>query len=481
MVGFLQPGDSSSAMDLHRRLSLPARRSKAKWKLPHPDYQLEGRFLQPSEVSVFLDLPAVQQATRTLKSGTAPDALGWTSESWKTLVLRPELLPVFRELLLQYVTGHCGSYAQDLVNASRMIPLYKDGRGESLRPIAIPTVWRKIVGRATVTHFKDVLRHAAGTSQYAAMTPDGGAKLAAATRWQAHSHPDHVFVRTDIHNAFNELQRPSVYEALSFASPLLAATQYAWLSRPSMAVLDHYQGNHQLLSTTTGIPQGDPLSSLAFAITLARPLQELRDTHPDASAVAYADDVLLDGPEPSIHRVLNDWHHLIGAMGLRLNPDKTTVWSPALTTLPPRLAEACPNATFTSEGLLLCGIPVDVLDELPPEGAFPLGRPTFTQTMLERLRRKLQIRLGALAALIDALGPSSPALHLAIQILRVNLQSSFVHVFRAVSWGIPPMTGPVRFSMTFTLGSLSTSSVLWQAQRPNLPLPCPCATLASAF
>ena len=407
---------------------------QAKWKLPHPDYQLEGRFLQPSEVNVFLDLAAVQQASRTLKPGTAPDALGWTSEAWKTLALRPELLPVFRELLLQYVTGHCGSYAQDLINVSRLIPLYKDGSGESLRPIAIPTVWRKVVGRSTVTYFKDVLRHAAGHFQYAAMTPDRGAKLAAATRWQAQSRPDHVFVRTDIHNAFNELQRPSVYEALSFASPLLAATQYAWLSRPSIAVLDHYQGNHQLLSTTTGIPQGDPLSSLAFAIALARPLKELQDTHPDARAVAYADDALLDAPEHIIHRVLNDWHGLIGALGLRLNPSKTSVWSPSLQAIPPCLAEACPTATFAKDGLLLCGIPVDVHDELPPEGAFPLGHQTFTQTVLDRLRRKLQIRLRALTALIDALGPSSPALHLAVQILRVNLQTSFVHVFRAVSW-----------------------------------------------
>ena len=101
---------------------------------------------------------------------------------------------------------------------------------------------------------------------------------------------------------------------------------------------------------------------------------------------------------------------------------------------PHRLAEACPAATYTGDGLLLCGIPVDVFDDLPPEGAFPLGHPTFTQTVLERLRHKFQIRLRALTALIDALGPSSPALHLATHILRVNLQSSFVHVFRAVRW-----------------------------------------------
>ena len=244
---------------------------ESKWRPPQPDYQLEGRFLQPAEVAIFLDTATVQRATCALKAGTAPDALGWTSEAWKTLSLRPELFSVFRELFLQYVTGHCGSVAQSLVNASRLVPLYKDSMGQALRPIAaiaIPSVWQKLVGRTTVNHFREVLQHAAGPSQYAAMTPDGGAKLAVATRWQVAAHPDHVFVRTDIHNAFNELGRSSFYEALLFASPLLAATQFAWLSRPSLAVLDHHGGAHQLLSTTTGIPQGDPLSSLAFALTI---------------------------------------------------------------------------------------------------------------------------------------------------------------------------------------------------------------------
>ena len=83
---------------------------------------------------------------------------------------------------------------------------------------------------------------------------------------------------------------------------------------------------------------------------------------------------------------------------------------------------------------MLCGIPVDATDDLPLDGAFPLGCSSFTQAFLTKLRRKLQLRLGALAAFVDALGPASPALHIAIQILRVNLQPSFVHVFRALPW-----------------------------------------------
>ena len=223
---------------------------QVKWRPPSAAFQLEGRFLQPQEAGTVLGPAAIRQANRGLKHGTAPDALGWTTETWLALTRRPETLPVFQEVLLQYVTGHSGGLAQDLINASRMIALYKDARGASLRPIAIPTVWRKVIGRATVGHFRDVLRHAAGEFQYAAMTPDGGARMAAATRWQAQASQDRVFVRTDIQNAFNEIARQSVYEALSHASPLLAATQFAWLCRPTVAVLDN-----PLPLTTSSLPQ----------------------------------------------------------------------------------------------------------------------------------------------------------------------------------------------------------------------------------
>ena len=61
--------------------------------------------------------------------------------------------------------------------------------------------------------------------------------------------------------------------------------------------------------------------------------------------------------------------------------------------MPPLLAETCPSATFTSDGLVLCGLLVDATDNLPPDNAFPVGCASFTQAFLDKLRRKLQLRL----------------------------------------------------------------------------------------
>ena len=133
-----------------------------------------------------------------------------------------------------------------------------------------------------------------------------------------------------------------------------------------------------------------------------------------------------------------------------------------------RLAEARPAATFCPDSHRLGGLPVDTVDDLPPEGAFSLGQSLFTQTFLEKLRCKLQIRLGALAAFIDFLGPASPALHIATQILRVNLQTFFFQVFLAPFIGICRINGQRRSSMTFPHGlQTNFKAALW-ALRPSL-------------
>ena len=433
-------------------------------------FQLQGRFVQPAEAAAFLDASELRKVGRTLRRGTAPDALGWTAESWQTLASRDEVFPVLRELLLQYVTGHSGTIAQDLCNLSRLVPLYKDGTGDSLRPIAIPSIWRKVIGKTTVGHFRVELRHAAGSNQYAAMTSDGGARMAAQTRWQAHSQHDIVFVRTDIQNAFNEVSRHAVFEALSYASPLLAASQYAWLSRPSVAVLEHADGHNSSLLTTSGIPQGDPMSSLAFAVTLARPLRALAEDHPDSLAVAYADDMLLSAPSSVIHRVINTWQDAISRIDLSLNQSKVAVWAPRLDAMPPRLAEACPFATFASDGVVLCGLPVDVGP--PPDIALPLGKASFTQTFLKAARDKFLVRLRALQALVEALGPASSASHLACQIVRVNLLPAFTHIFRACSWEVShDWAQQLQHDVLHWLGELLQCPIVGPAAQLTLAMP----------
>ena len=199
---------------------------------------------------------------------------------------------MLRELLTLYACGELGHEGEDLLNCSLLIPLYKDSRGTAIRPIAVPTAFRKCYARSVLAVHRTVLSEAAGPHQYAAMTADGARLVAHHLRTQAaEPGPPSLYIRTDISNAFNEVDRQHVLESLMTAHPLLSASQYAWLHRPTHAVMHSQAGSRRTLSTAQGIPQGDPLSSIAFAIALAKPLQHMHAMH--SSPFAYADDTVL--------------------------------------------------------------------------------------------------------------------------------------------------------------------------------------------
>ena len=110
-----------------------------------------------------------------------------------------------------------------------------------------------------------------------------------------------------------------------------------------------------------------------------------------------------------------------------------------------------------------------------------LGSPTFSQTTLDRLRHKLQIRLRALAALIDALGPSSPALHHCCSDSSGEFAALLSCTFFVPSAGkLTHEWSSLDFSRTSFLGLRISFAVPSQVQRHNLPLPCPCGTPDSA-
>ena len=73
--------------------------------------------------------------------------------------------------------------------------------------------------------------------------------------------------------------------------------------------------------------------------------------------------------------------------------------------------------------------------------------------------------------IVDALGPASLALHIPVQILHVNLQTSFVHVFRALHWDVSHEWA----------ASLQGDIHDWLAQQLQCPIAGPAAQLALAM
>ena len=409
---------------------------RAKWSPPSIDPPHPSRPTLDGHAVMDLTAPIpMQKALRQLKRQTAPDCLGWTTETVQQLAVQPELriLPAF--LCGLYLCRAGGEVFEDACNASRLLPLWKDPQGQGLRPIAIPTVWRKLAAQLLLQRWGPALRAAAGPYQFSAGTPDGANRFASATRAAMDAtNCSHALLRTDVSNAFGSVHRSSLFEVLHSIDPTLVASYSPWLARPTLGVTYRPNGQPVFLPASRGIPQGDPLSSISFCLLLARPLAEF-GARPSGSclALAFADDVILKTPLAEAGAALQQWTDLLMPRGLGVNQSKTVVWSPS-TTLPPSLAVRLGTPAPQPGGITICGLPLPLQSSAPSEDTephdLPLGDDAFIRAFLARKTNALRRKLSTLLHVIHTLGDNSAALQVTTHILRVGLQGSYVHLFR---------------------------------------------------
>ena len=351
-------------------LASPTERTEAllreKW-LPAPLFPEEtrGNYVMPAIAKDLLTEDKIQAATRELKRGTAIDALGWSHEPGPALCVCPT--SGSSSLKCSFCTARPRSVmkVKDLFNVSLVVPLY-GGCSRQLcsvvccvRPIAIPTAFRKIAAKTAIATFREEIRTAAGETQHAAMCPQGAVRMT--QKVQLHlqgSDTDCVYIRTDIRNAFNEVHRQSAIDALHTAHPHLADLQHSWLHRPSVAVLQAQEGIRRTFLTRTGTHKVTPLSSLTLALVLAHPSQRVQEL-PQCSLLAYADDTILACPARVAQEYLIAWRDALATCGLTLNMAKLQVWNPHEVPLPQAFRDMFPAASYTTQGFRVCGLPLE--------------------------------------------------------------------------------------------------------------------------
>eukprot|EP00971_Amphidinium_carterae_P051833 1020512-Amphidinium_carterae.1 len=97
----------------------------------------------------------------------------------------------------------------------------------------------------------------------------------------------------------------------------------------------HTSGASVPMSSTTGVPQGNPVSTVLFCLVLHDAIQRTRTAVPHYFKVwAYADDVTLTAAPAHIDAVMAAFQTSLHHAGLALNLDKTAVWVPDGSPLP---------------------------------------------------------------------------------------------------------------------------------------------------
>ena len=361
-------------------------------------------------------------------------------EHLNALLGSPGALNAFHEVLLRVSAGRVPQHAAAALAASRLTPLCKPSGG--VRPIAAPSILRRLAGRVLVRKRKTELAEALGPQQFAVGTAAGTELLAHTVRALTEADPDLTVLALDAKNAYCTASRAACLEQLELRAPDLLPCARLFSQRESQYFFWDGRGACHRLRATSGVDQGDPLAPVLFACGLAPHLQALEDELQELArshglparrvrVLAYLDDVALLAPPELAAEALAAAERHLAVLGLELNLGKTQAWS-ARSACPPELTDYRREAGVTLVGVPLGdAMPAAGLPAPGDEARVDVGDHGYTKQRCEETAKRAEAFLARLADLPANASPHLPAVQVAALLLRMCGCGKITHMLRS--------------------------------------------------
>ena len=248
-----------------------------------------------------------------------------------------------------------------------------------------------------------------------------------------------AYCRPTSSNAFCRLDRQAAFDAIQRLvgdAPWLPFV-HQLLEQPLHIAVPTWADSHDtIFVSSSGIGQGDPLSSLLFAAVVTEALQAFHRKPQIAAStlrsVAYIDDCVLAGKPADLARALPLLAQHLATYGLELAQQKCKVYGRDRAAFHPHdaLVGLLP-AEGEPLGIVICGhaLSCSFEDELP----VPLGSTAFQKQWLQHKLVACQDFIAKLSALPQQAPPGSPALQVAFQLLNQLLPAKIMHILRSVA------------------------------------------------
>ena len=139
--------------------------------------------------------------------------------------------------------------------------------------------------------------------QFGIGAPQGAIHLTHSVQNYVKEHPVCVAAQLDLSNAFGSVDRQAALDSLYSVSQNKTRYIAKWLQHAQYGCLNLPTEERTLLETTSGLPQGDPMSATTFCVTVTQANQRALPTPPadeqalqgdtQAKAWLYVDDITL--------------------------------------------------------------------------------------------------------------------------------------------------------------------------------------------
>ena len=270
---------------------------------------------------------AVAHAINSAPFGSAPGPGGW-----RYRLIQQMFNAGHDQLLVAFIQacadGSCiweDLQARELLTGAFLVPFCKPGSGAlRVRPVAIASTWRRLVGKAWLYHERQRISELLEEVGQHAMSKGGCEKVAHKIRtWRQEEPGDEprVIISFDCKNAFNCVRRQAIVTAVNLFLPHLK--HWTALTYGSHSQL--WLPNGECIPSQSGSQQGDTLGGLLFCVATMQCLQRVLLQIPSARAAHFADDLNFSIPVKEASRLCTTVQQNLQQVGLTICWRKTTV------------------------------------------------------------------------------------------------------------------------------------------------------------
>ena len=228
----------------------------------------------------------------------------------------------------------------------------------SIRPILLFEAALKLATGVVLDLVQPAIRQVVTPEQFGIALPAGAETMLKTAQALAVAQPNHLFVSTDVSNAFGNCDRMhclrSVMAKVPSLGPILAQQ---WAAGPTTVWIHEGAGKWACFEVHNGLFQGECTRTGAFCLSMhectAMFRRSLGRHAGGVILLGYVDDYCFNALPDLARMAWPLWVKALASAGLPVNESKCKIWLPSGTPLPAELLASLPP--LSPEGLELMG------------------------------------------------------------------------------------------------------------------------------